>query len=215
MDLELNGKTAIVTGGSRGIGKAVVRELALEGVDVAIVARGQEMLESTAEKIQDETGRKIIPIQADTGVGNVVASRQHQGKAMSYNNIADADAALECAKVLPEIACVIVKHANPCGVGIAGNTLDAYEKAYKTDPTSAFGGIIALNVECDGKLASTIVERQFLEVIVAPSYAPDALAAFAAKPNIRVLETGPLQAGTEGRIRWTETTKPSARAQAT
>jgi len=131
--------------------------------------------------------------QADPGSGNVVASRQHQGKPMSYNNIADADAALECAKALPEIACVIVKHANPCGVGIAGNTLDAYEKAYKTDPTSAFGGIIALNVECDGKLASTIVDRQFLEVIVAPAFAPDALAAFATKPNIRVLETGLLQ----------------------
>jgi len=130
--------------------------------------------------------------------GSVVASRQHQGKPLSYNNIADADAALECAKALPQTACVIVKHANPCGVGIADNAPDAYEKAYRTDPTSAFGGIIALNVECDGALATTIVERQFLEVIVAPGYAPEALQAFGRKPNIRVLETGPLHATGSG-----------------
>ena len=131
--------------------------------------------------------------QVATTGGNVVSAMQRQGKALSYNNIADADAALECAKTLPQTACVIVKHANPCGVGIGANTLDAYEKAYRTDPTSAFGGIIALNVECDGALATTIVDRQFLEVIVAPSYSDDALQAFARKPNIRVLETGPLQ----------------------
>jgi len=126
--------------------------------------------------------------------GNVVAARQHQGKPLSYNNIADADAALECAKALPAVACVIVKHANPCGVGIANDALAAYEKAYRTDPTSAFGGIIALNGDCDEMLAGTIVERQFLEVIAAPGYSAAALAALAAKPNIRVLETGPLHA---------------------
>ena len=127
------------------------------------------------------------------GDGALVDAVQHQGKPLSYNNIADADAALECAKALPQTACVIVKHANPCGVGIADDALGAYEKAYRTDPTSAFGGIIAVNTGCDSELASTIVERQFLEVIVAPSYTDDALAAFAAKPNIRVLETGPLE----------------------
>ena len=86
---------------------------------------------------------------------------------------------------------MIVKHANPCGVGIAGNIGTAYEKAYATDPTSAFGGIIASNATVDGKLAATIIDRQFLEVIVAPGFSPDALKTFLRKPNIRVLETGP------------------------
>jgi phosphoribosylaminoimidazolecarboxamide formyltransferase/IMP cyclohydrolase len=130
-----------------------------------------------------------LPTAADD---SLVTARQHQGKPLSYNNLADADAALECVKAMPGTACVIVKHANPCGVGVAKTALDAYEKAYKTDPTSAFGGIIALNVECDGDLATTIVERQFLEVIVAPAYSQDALAAFSRKPNIRVLQTGRL-----------------------
>ncbi len=124
--------------------------------------------------------------------GSVVRARQHQGKPLSYNNIADADAALECVAAMPNAACVIVKHANPCGVGVAASALEAYEKAYRTDPTSAFGGIIALSVECDGTLAETIVERQFLEVIAAPSFASEALRAFGEKPNVRVLETGPI-----------------------
>ncbi|MFQ5634453.1 MAG: bifunctional phosphoribosylaminoimidazolecarboxamide formyltransferase/IMP cyclohydrolase [Gammaproteobacteria bacterium] len=135
----------------------------------------------------------LYSLPRSTG-GNLPSALQHQGKPLSYNNIADADAALDCAKALPKIACVIVKHANPCGVGVAADSLDAYEKAYRTDPTSAFGGIVALNVECDGTLAATIVERQFLEVIVAPAYTPEAIEAFGAKPNIRVLETGALQA---------------------
>jgi phosphoribosylaminoimidazolecarboxamide formyltransferase/IMP cyclohydrolase len=97
--------------------------------------------------------------------GSVVHARQHQGKPLSYNNIADADAALECVTAMQKVACVIVKHANPCGVGVAASALEAYEKAYRTDPTSAFGGVIALNVECDPVLAETIVERQFVEVI--------------------------------------------------
>ena len=124
--------------------------------------------------------------------GTLVETRQHQGKPLSYNNLADADAALECVKSMTGIACVIVKHANPCGVGIADNALDAYEKAYATDPTSAFGGIIAMNGIVDESLAKTVVDRQFLEVIVAPEFTADALAAFSEKPNIRVLETGPL-----------------------
>jgi phosphoribosylaminoimidazolecarboxamide formyltransferase/IMP cyclohydrolase len=124
--------------------------------------------------------------------GTLLDARQHQGKPLSFNNIADADAALECARALPSPACVIVKHGNPCGVGLAVSPLAAYEKAYATDPESAFGGVIACNARVDGDLAGTVVERQFLEVIVAPSFAPEALQAFARKPNIRVLETGPL-----------------------
>jgi len=124
--------------------------------------------------------------------GTVISARQHQGKSLSYNNIADADAALECVKALKKTSCVIVKHANPCGVGVGITALEAYEKAYATDPTSAFGGIIAANTAVDGELANTIIDRQFLEVIVAPGYTSEALAAFERKPNIRVLETGPV-----------------------
>ncbi|MCP5693810.1 bifunctional phosphoribosylaminoimidazolecarboxamide formyltransferase/IMP cyclohydrolase, partial [Klebsiella pneumoniae] len=92
-----------------------------------------------------------------------------QGKALSYNNIADTDAALECVKEFAEPACVIVKHANPCGVAIGNSILDAYDRAYKTDPTSAFGGIIAFNRELDAETAQAIISRQFVEVIIAPS----------------------------------------------
>jgi phosphoribosylaminoimidazolecarboxamide formyltransferase/IMP cyclohydrolase len=94
---------------------------------------------------------------------------QHQGKALSYNNIADTDAALECVKCFSEPACVIVKHANPCGVAIADSALHAYEMAFQTDPTSAFGGIIAFNRELDEATATRITEQQFTEVIIAPS----------------------------------------------
>jgi phosphoribosylaminoimidazolecarboxamide formyltransferase/IMP cyclohydrolase len=126
------------------------------------------------------------------GTGTLGAARQHQGKPLSYNNLVDADAALECVKSMAGPACVIVKHANPCGVGIADNALDAYEKAYATDPTSAFGGIIAVNVAVDAMLAETIIDRQFLEVMVGPDFTAEALAVFTKKPNVRVLETGPL-----------------------
>ncbi len=124
--------------------------------------------------------------------GTLLDAHQHQGKPLSFNNIADADAALECAKALPAPACVIVKHANPCGVGLADTVGAAYEKAYATDPESAFGGVIACNATVDAAFATTVVERQFLEVIVAPAFSPEALAAFARKPNVRVLATGTL-----------------------
>jgi phosphoribosylaminoimidazolecarboxamide formyltransferase / IMP cyclohydrolase len=124
--------------------------------------------------------------------GTLIDAQLRQGKALSFNNIADADAALECARALPSPACVIVKHANPCGIGLGADLLASYEKAYATDPESAFGGVIACNTEVDGRFAETVVGRQFLEVIVAPSYSAAALAAFAKKPNIRVLQTGPL-----------------------
>jgi len=123
----------------------------------------------------------------------VVGATFRQGKELSFNNLADADAALECVRSLAAPACVIVKHANPCGVGLATSTVAAYEKAYATDPTSAFGGIIAFNATVDGALATLIIERQFVEVMVAPAYTPEALTALARKPNIRVLETGALR----------------------
>ena len=122
--------------------------------------------------------------------GSLAAAKQLQGKALSYNNIADSDAALECVKQFEKPACVIVKHANPCGVAVADNILDAYEKAFKTDPTSAFGGIIAFNRDLDAKTATAIVDKQFVEVIVAPAIDSEAARIIAAKKNVRVLETG-------------------------
>ena len=122
--------------------------------------------------------------------GTVGAARQVQGKALSYNNLLDADTALECVKQFPEPACVIVKHANPCGVATAGSILDAYRGAYNTDPVSAFGGIIAFNRPLDGGTAEAILRRQFVEVLIAPSLGPGAAEALAAKPNVRVLECG-------------------------
>jgi len=122
--------------------------------------------------------------------GSLVTARQQQGKALSYNNIADADAAWECIKSLRSndgaVGCVIVKHANPCGVAIGDSALAAYDKALRTDPTSAFGGIIAFNAEVDRACAERVV-KQFVEVLVAPSYSAEALAVFAAKANTRVL----------------------------
>lgn len=124
-------------------------------------------------------------------LGSIAAAKQLQGKALSYNNIADADAALECVKSFDETpACVIVKHANPCGVAIADNILDAYNLAYATDPTSAFGGIIAFNRELDEATAAEIINRQFVEVVIAPSVSAGAQAALSKKQNVRVLECG-------------------------
>ena len=127
--------------------------------------------------------------------GSLVTAEQLQGKELSYNNIADADAAWECVKqwdtganatLGAAAACVIVKHANPCGVAVGANALEAYSKAFKTDPTSAFGGIIAFNVTVDGAAAEA-VSKQFVEVLMAPDFTPEALAVFQAKQNVRVL----------------------------
>ena len=126
------------------------------------------------------------------GAGAVIVARQLQGKPLSFNNIADADAAIECAITLDPTACVIVKHANPCGVGVAVTAREAYEKAYATDPQSAFGGIIAFNTAVDGQTAASMINQQFIEVIIAPSFDDSAVEAFQGKPNIRVLETGKL-----------------------
>ncbi len=125
--------------------------------------------------------------------GSLAAYRQLQGKELSYNNIADADAAWECVKTFDAPACVIVKHANPCGVAVGNSVAAAYDKAFATDPTSAFGGIIAVNRALDAATAQAI-SKQFVEVIIAPGIAPDALAVFAQKANIRVLEV-PLAPG--------------------
>lgn len=122
--------------------------------------------------------------------GSLSAAKQLQGKALSYNNIADSDAALKCVKQCTGPACVIVKHASPCGAAVADNILEAYAMAFNTDPTSAFGGIIAFNRPLDAKTAWEIIERQFVEVIIAPSVDADAADALSAKKNIRVLETG-------------------------
>ena len=121
--------------------------------------------------------------------GTLATFRQLQGKELSFNNIADSDAAWECVRSFKKPACVIVKHANPCGVAVNVEGIgQAYDRAYQTDPTSAFGGIIAFNREVDGATARAIVERQFVEVVLAPGYADDALKAFARKANVRVLE---------------------------
>ena len=122
--------------------------------------------------------------------GSLATAKQLQGKSLSYNNIADADAAYECVNQFAAPACVIVKHANPCGVAVADDVLAAYDRAYSTDPTSAFGGIIAFNRPLDANTAREIIERQFVEVIVAPQVDADAAAITATKKNVRVLETG-------------------------
>ncbi len=129
-------------------------------------------------------------VEKNPAEASISTAEQHQGKELSYNNIADTDAALECVKCFDEPACVIVKHANPCGVALAGSIREAYERAFATDPTSAFGGIIAFNRELDGDTAATIAEKQFSEVIIAPSVSADALAALAEKKNVRVLSCG-------------------------
>ena len=133
--------------------------------------------------------RELQPAEA-----GVATARQLQGKVLSYNNVADTDAALQCVKSFSDPACVIVKHANPCGVAVAGDLLAAYERAFATDPESAFGGIIAVNRELDEATAKAIVEQQFVEVIVAPSVSEGAAAAVAAKKNVRLLACGEWQA---------------------
>ena len=119
--------------------------------------------------------------------GSLVTAKQLQGKELSYNNIADADAAWECVKSFAGPACVIVKHANPCGVAIGADALEAYSKAFKTDPTSAFGGIIALNCTLDAAAAQQIA-KQFVEVLMAPAFTPEALEVFKTKVNVRILQ---------------------------
>ena len=127
--------------------------------------------------------------EASPPPGTLASYRQLQGKALSYNNIADADAAWECVKAFEQPACVIVKHANPCGVAVGATVLEAYEKALKTDPTSAFGGIMAFNRPVDADVIAAInAHKQFVEVAIAPAFTPAAREAYAAKQNVRLLE---------------------------
>jgi phosphoribosylaminoimidazolecarboxamide formyltransferase/IMP cyclohydrolase len=140
-------------------------------------------------------------VERDIREASVATARQLQGKELSYNNIGDTDAALECIKQFNEgPACVIVKHANPCGVALGSSLLDAYERAYSTDPESAFGGIIAFNGELDAATAQVIVDRQFVEVIIAPKITPEAVAVVAAKKNVRLLECGTWPAEPQQRL---------------
>lgn len=131
-------------------------------------------------------------VETNAPAGTITTATQIQGKELSYNNIADADAALECVRQFEMPACVIVKHANPCGVAVNSDILTAYNRAYATDPESAFGGIIAFNRELDAVTAKTIVDRQFVEVIIAPSITPEAVEIVAAKKNVRLMECGTL-----------------------
>ena len=153
-----------------------------------------ERLQLAFDKVQDlrygENPHQSAAFYRQPGAaeGGIAGYTQLQGKELSYNNIADADAAWECVKAFEPgtPACVIVKHANPCGVAVAATAFDAYQKAFSTDPTSAFGGIIAFNGEVD-RAAAEAVSAQFLEVLIAPSYSAEALALLRAKQNVRVL----------------------------
>ena len=133
-------------------------------------------------------------VASDAQGASVGAASQLQGKELSFNNIADADTAFECVRQFDEPACVIVKHANPCGVAVSASIREAYDRAYRTDPTSAFGGIIAFNRELDGATAAAIVERQFVEVIIAPAVDAAAREACARKEGVRLLVTGSMAA---------------------
>jgi phosphoribosylaminoimidazolecarboxamide formyltransferase/IMP cyclohydrolase len=130
-------------------------------------------------------------VEAGSKEASISTARQLQGKELSYNNIGDTDAALECVKQYSDgPACVIVKHANPCGVALGDSLLEAYDRAYSTDPESAFGGIIAFNQALDADTAKAIVDRQFVEVIIAPSVSAEASEIVASKKNVRLLECG-------------------------
>jgi phosphoribosylaminoimidazolecarboxamide formyltransferase/IMP cyclohydrolase len=130
-------------------------------------------------------------VERDVPPGSVAGARVLAGKELSFNNIADADAALECVKAFRKTpACVIVKHANPCGVALGADLGEAYERAYACDPVSAFGGIIAFNRTLDGPTAQAIIKKQFVEVVIAPEVDAAALSALASKPNVRVLASG-------------------------
>jgi len=151
--------------------------------------------------------RAAFYVADDAPAGSIATARQVQGKELSYNNIADTDAALECVKEFRDRpTCVIVKHANPCGVAEADTLVEAYDRAFKTDPESAFGGIIACNRPLDAETARAIIERQFVEVIVAPSVAADAEAVIAAKKNVRLLVTGDWPERAAPRLDWKKVT---------
>ncbi len=139
--------------------------------------------------------RAALYVSEPKASGVIPTARQIQGKQLSYNNIADADSALQCVKQLPQPSCVIVKHGNPCGAAIGSDGDDAYAKAFETDPTSAYGGIIALNVPLEETTLKLIVGQQFCEVVVAPVVTPQAAEYAKRRKNLRVLETGAFESG--------------------
>ena len=187
---------------------------ALEPVDCEATATGcmppapssanayPEVLSIQVQKVQDmrygENPHQSAAFYKDAQamVGTLANYTQLQGKELSYNNIADSDAAWSCVRSFSAPACVIVKHANPCGVAVGTDALNAYQKAFKTDPTSAFGGILAFNTELSAAAAQEVA-KQFAEVIIAPSFHPDALQVFATKTNLRLLQ---LPLGDDGAI---------------
>jgi len=174
---------------------AITNYLSSLGPDLQHATRSaySETLNLQFTKVQDmrygENPHQSAAFYRDIAVvdGALANYRQLQGKELSYNNIADADAAWECVKSLEGSACVIIKHANPCGVALGVDAADAYAKALQTDPTSAFGGIIAFNVDVDGKAAEAIA-KQFVEVLIAPAFTAEARKIFEAKQNVRLLE---------------------------
>jgi phosphoribosylaminoimidazolecarboxamide formyltransferase/IMP cyclohydrolase len=135
-------------------------------------------------------------VEENPNEASVSTATQLQGKELSFNNVADTDAALECVKQFEQPACVIVKHANPCGVAVSDDILTAYDRAFKTDPTSAFGGIIAFNRPLDHQTAKSIIDRQFVEVIIAPSISERAKVVVSEKKNVRLLVCGEWQQST-------------------
>ena len=163
-----------------------------------------ESLTLTYDKVQEmrygENPHQAAAFYTERGPldGTVAGLKQLQGKALSYNNVADTDAALECVKVFDEPACVIVKHANPCGVAVAADPGTAYDLAFATDPTSAFGGIIAFNRPLDAATLESILERQFVEVIIAPAVDGAAIEIAKAKKNVRLLTSGPFAGRSRG-----------------
>ncbi len=173
----------------------------------AYLGKGEDFPESltlTYDKVQEmrygENPHQSAAFYAEGGdhSGTVAGAQQLQGKALSYNNVADTDAALECVKVFEAPACVIVKHANPCGVAEAADIRAAYDRAFASDPTSAFGGIIAFNRPLDGETLELILERQFVEVVIAPEIDEAAVEVARRKKNVRLLHSGPFGARSRG-----------------
>ncbi len=153
------------------------------------------VFEKTQELRYGENPHQQAAFYRDPGASgsSVATATCLQGKDLSFNNIVDADAAVECVRQFDEPACVIVKHANPCGAAVAASALEAYDRAYRTDPTSAYGGIIAFNRELDEVAAGAIIDRQFVEVLAAPAVTPAAQKVLATRPNVRVLTLGDLR----------------------
>ncbi len=174
---------------------------ATEAAQKPVLSQFPAQMNSNFVKVQDlrygENSHQQAAFYRDLypAPGSLATAQQLQGKELSYNNIADADAAWEAVKSFSGPACVIVKHANPCGVALGANSLEAYTKAFQTDPTSAFGGIIAFNTRLDAAGAEA-VSKQFVEVLIAPDYSPEALAIFNAKANVRVLKIALPHGGT-------------------